>query len=51
MRRTRIRMPKSVLPKPRKIFTRGIYECLTLVTTGEVKHRDYGKRVRQGRPY
>ena len=42
-------MSKGLLPKPSKIVKRGIYEMLTIATGGNVKHRDYGKRIKKGR--
>ena len=45
----RIRMPKSLLPKPSKIIKRGIYEMVSVVTGGNTKPRDYGKKIKEGR--
>lgn len=44
MRKVRIRMSKSLLPKPSKIIKRGIYEIIS-----NTKPRDYGKRIRKGK--
>jgi len=43
--RRRVRMPKSLLPKPKKIIKRGIYEMISIATGGKTKPRDYGKRI------
>lgn len=40
----RVKIPK-LLPSPKKIATRGIYEILSPKT----KKRDYGKRVKEGK--
>lgn len=49
MRKVRIRMPKSLLPKPSKIMKRGIYEIVSTATGGNTKTRDYGKKLREGK--
>lgn len=49
MRKVRIRMSKSLLPKPSKIFKRGIYEIISAATGGNTKTRDYEKRIREGK--
>lgn len=41
---TKIRMPKSLLPKPKKILKRGLYEAMW-----GGKKRNYGKRVKEGK--
>lgn len=38
------RMPKRLLPSPKKIVKRGLYEILT-----GSKPRDYDKRVKEGK--
>lgn len=48
MRRTSLKMPKSLLPKPSKIIKRGIYECISAMTGGNTKPRDYSKRIKKG---
>lgn len=48
-RRNSFKMPKSLLPKPSKIVKRGIYECVSALTGGNTKSRDYGKRLRTGK--
>ena len=45
----RVRMPKSLLPKPSKIIKRGIYEIVSAATGGNTKPRDYGKRIEKGK--
>ena len=45
----RVRMPKSLLPKPSKIIKRGIYEMVSAVTGGNTKPRDYWKRIEKGK--
>ncbi len=40
-----LKVPKNLLPSPKKIATRGLYEILS----GTGNHRDYGKRVKRGR--
>lgn len=45
----KLRMPKSLLPKPSKIVKRGIYEIVSAVTGGNTKPRDYGKKLREGK--
>ena len=47
--RRRVRMPKSLLPKPSKIIKRGIYECVSAATGGNTKPRDYEKKIRTGK--
>ena len=47
--RRRVRMPKNLLPKPSKIIKRGIYECVSALTSGNTKPRDYGKRIEKER--
>lgn len=47
--RRRVRMSKSLLPKPSKIIKRGIYEIVSAATGGNTKPRDYGKRIEKGR--
>ena len=49
MGRKRVRMPKSLLPKPSKIIKRGIYEIVSAATGGNTKTRDYEKRIREGK--
>lgn len=41
----KIRMPKSLLPSPKKIMKRGLYEMMW----GKEKHQDYSDRLRKGR--
>lgn len=43
MRRKSIKAPKFLLPKPKKIATRGLYELMT-----GAKPCNYGKRMREG---
>lgn len=43
------KLPKSLLPSPKKIMKRGLYEALTITTKGKVKQRDYGKRMLKGK--
>lgn len=43
MKRTSLRMPKHLLPSPRKIAKRGLYEIMWGAPT-----RDYGKRIKKG---
>ena len=38
----KIRIPKSLLPSPKKIAKRGLYE---IMWGGNTKTRDYGKRL------
>ncbi len=38
----KIRIPKSLLPNPKKIAKRGLYE---IMWGGNAKTRDYGKRL------
>ena len=45
----RIRMSKSLLPKPKKIIKRGIYEMVSAMTGGNTKPRDYEKRIKKGK--
>ena len=45
----RIRIPKNLLPKPSKIIKRGIYEMVSAATGGNIKLRDYGKRIEKGK--
>ena len=45
----RVRIPKNLLPKPSKIIKRGIYEMVSAATGGNIKSRDYGKRVKRGK--
>ena len=47
--KTRVRMSKSLLPKPSKIIKRGIYEMVSAATGGNTKPRDYGKRIEKGK--
>ena len=49
MRKVRVRMSKSLLPKPSKIMKRGIYEMVSAATDGNTKPRDYGKKLRDGK--
>lgn len=49
MRKVRIKMSKSLLPKPSKIVKRGIYEIISAATGGNTKTRDYEKRIREGK--
>lgn len=49
MRKVRVRMSKSLLPKPSKIIKRGIYEMVSAATGGNTKPRDYGKKLRDGK--
>lgn len=49
MRRTSIKMPKNLLPKPSKIVKRGIYEIVSAATGGNTKPRDYSKRLKEGK--
>lgn len=42
-RRKSLKVPKSLLPSPKKIATRGLYELMSGSPT-----RDYGKRLRKG---
>lgn len=44
MRKKRVRMSKSLLPKPSKIIKRGIYEIIS-----NTKPRDYKKRMKEGK--
>ena len=44
MKKVKIKMSKSLLPKPSKIFKRGIYEIIT-----NTRPRDYGKRMKEGK--
>ena len=46
----RVRIPKNLLPKPSKIIKRGIYEMVSAVTGGNTKPRDYGKKIKKGKP-
>lgn len=39
----------SLLPKPKKIFKRGIYEMVSHLTGGNTKPRNYGKRLTKGK--
>lgn len=41
---TKIRMPKSLIPKPKQIMKRGLYELMW-----GAPHRDYEKRIKEGR--
>ena len=45
----RVRMPKSLLPKPSKIAKRGIYEMINIITGNDIKKRDYKKRIDKGK--
>lgn len=45
----KFRMPKSLLPKPKKILKRGIYEMVSAATGGNTKPRDYGKKIKNGK--
>ena len=45
----RVRMPKSLLPKPSKIIKRGIYEMVSAVTGGNNKPSNYDKKIKEGR--
>lgn len=45
----KLRMPKSLLPKPSKIVKRGIYEIVSAATGGNTKPRDYEKKLREGK--
>ena len=47
--RRRVRMPKSLLPKPSKIIKRGIYEMVSAATGGNTKPLNYEKKVKEGR--
>ena len=47
--RRRVRMPKNLLPKPSKIIKRGIYECVSALTGGNTKPRDYEKKIKKGK--
>lgn len=42
----RIRIRTNLLPKPKKIMTRGLYEIINEATGKDVKKRDYGKRLK-----
>jgi len=44
MSKKRITVPKSLLPSPKKIATRGLYEMMWGAPT-----RDYGKRLKKGK--
>ena len=45
-RNTKIRMPKNPFGSPKKIAKRGFYEMFSILTGGNIKPRDYGKKVR-----
>ena len=45
----KIRISKSLLPKPKRIIKRGIYEMVSVMTGGNTKPRDYEKRIRNGK--
>lgn len=45
----KVRMPKSLLPKPKKILQRGLYEMMWCCGNDNYKPRDYGKRLREGK--
>lgn len=38
-----------LLPRPKKILKRGVFETIKILEGKEVKPRDYGKRLREGR--
>ena len=40
----KVKIPTSLLPKPKKILKRGLYEAMW-----GAKPRDYGKRLKEGR--
>jgi len=44
-----LKIPTSLIPKPKTIVKRGIYEGITALTGGNVHHRNYGKRMTKGR--
>lgn len=43
---TKIRMPKNPFGSPNKIMKRGFYEMFSIMTGGNTKPRDYGKKFR-----
>lgn len=44
-----MRISKSLLPKPKKIAKRGLYEIMWKCGKENYKPRDYGKRVKTGK--
>ena len=40
----KVRMPNSLLPKPKKILQRGLYEMMWCCKNDNYKPRDYSKR-------
>lgn len=48
-RSTKLRIPTGLLPKPRKILQRGLYEMMWCCGREDYKPRDYGKRIREGK--
>jgi hypothetical protein len=48
-RRKSLRISTHLLPTPKKIVKRGIYEMVSAATGGNTKPRDYGKRIREGK--
>lgn len=48
-RSTRVHIPTGLLPKPKKIFQRGLYEMMWKCGREDFKPRDYGKRIEKGR--
>lgn len=39
----------GLMPKPKKVGKRGVYELLSIATGGNTKVRDYGKRLKTGK--
>ena len=47
--RRRVRISKSLLPKPSKIIKREINEIVSSKTGENTKLRDYGKKIEKGK--
>ena len=45
MRRKGFKIPKNPFGSPKKIAKRGFYEMFSILTGGNTKTRDYGKRI------
>jgi hypothetical protein len=45
----KLRMPKSLLPSPRKIAQRGVYELMFCCGKDDYKPRNYENRLKKGK--
>lgn len=45
----KLRITKNLLPSANKIGKRGVFEIVSMLTGGNTKPRDYGKRLKKGK--